>query len=265
MTHQGPDCETKNGAVTIPDIVGDIVFPTEWTIFAPVERSAPVLSGERLKTIPETIVVAGKTLKARTGVSTWNQFDFQPFFGERHDPAAFEKTAYVFVPLKAKAAMEVTLGLGGDYWLQAWVNGEPILGAKEVEDQQCPPSIGDIKVKVSLKAGTNVMAVRFIAGKASSVLALGGPRELRAGDFRSILSDLFLNDARWARRELRAKPGTKPVVDIGSRRELFIDEFLVDRLTGSPNAVCTTRFHGKWCYSLARRENPGMAFVLYAR
>ena len=232
-TQDGRNGSAEGCAATVKDICGDIVFPKHWTVFAPLERSAPTLHRETLCSIPETIKVAGKTLKAQRVASTWNQFDFQPFFGERHDPAAFEKTAYVFVPLKAKMETEVTLGLGGDYWLKAWVNGEPILGDTEVEDQQCPPSIGDIKVKVSLKAGANVLAVRFIAGKASSVLALGGPRELRAGDFRSILSDLFLNDARWARRELRAKPGTKPAVDIGSRLELFIDEFLVDRLTGS--------------------------------
>ena len=229
----GRNGSAEDCAATVKDICGDIDFPKHWTVFAPLERSAPTLHRETLCSIPETIKVAGKTLKAQRVASTWNQFDFQPFFGERHDPAAFEKTAYVFVPLKTKTETEVTLGLGGDYWLQAWVNGEPILGEKEVEDQQCPPSMGDIKVKVSLKAGINVLAVRFIAGKASSVLALSGPRELHAGDFRSILTDLFLNDARWARNELRAKPGTKPVADIGSRRELFIDDFLVDRMTGS--------------------------------
>ena len=232
-TQDGRNGSAEDCAATVKDICGDIDFPKHWTVFAPLERSAPTLHRETLCSIPETIKVAGKTLKAQRVASTWNQFDFQPFFGERHDPAAFEKTAYVFVPLKAKMETEVTLGLGGDYWLQAWVNGEPILGDTEVEDQQCPPSIGDIKVKVSLKAGANVLAVRFIAGKASSVLALGGPRELRAGDFRSILSDLFLNDARWARHELRARPGTKPIADIGSRRELFIDDFLIDGLTGS--------------------------------
>ncbi len=206
-------------------ISGDIDFPKQWTVFAPLERSGPPLPRETLDIVPETITVTGNTLKAQKVTPTRNQFDFRTLFGKRNfpepgfiNPEYFEKTAYAFVPLTTKVATEVTLGLGGDAWLQAWVNGEPILGGKEVEGRLFPPSINDYKVKVSLKAGMNVLAVRFAAGKGSAVLALGGPRELRGGDYRSILDDPLFSDARWTRNKLRAKPGTKPVVDIGSRR-----------------------------------------------
>ena len=237
-TQDGRDGSEEGCTAKGKDICGNIAFPKHWTVFTPLERSAPLLPSETLGIIPETITVDGKTLKAQRVLSTRNQFDFRNLFGSRNDPEAFspeyfEKTAYVFVPLKTKSETEVTLGLGGDYCIQAWVNGDPILGDTEVEDLHAPASIGDFKTTVKLKAGVNVLAVRFIAGKGSAVLALGGPRELRAGGFRSILTDPFLTDPRWSRSNLRAKPGTKPAVDIGSRRELFIDDFLVDRMTGS--------------------------------
>ena len=237
-TQDGRNGSAEDCAATVKDICGDIDFPKHWTVFAPLERSAPLLSSETLAAIPETVTVAGKTLKAQRVVPVRNQFDFRTLFGFRRDPEAFnpeyfEKTAYAFVPLKTKAATEVTLGLGGDYWMQAWVNGDPILGDKEVEDMHAPVSIDDYKVTVSLKAGLNVLAVRLVAGKGSAILALGGPRELRTRDFRSILTDPLLTHPQWSRNGLRAKPGTKPVADIGSRRELFIDDFLIDRMTGS--------------------------------
>ena len=217
------------------DICGDIVFPKCWTVFAPFKQDDPLISCGILKTFPEKISVSGKTICGKKVFPTRNQFDFSPFFGILHDPESYRKTAYVFVTLKAKAEADVTLGIGWDYWLQAWINGEPILGGGELTSPKWlgAPSISDQRPTVHLKKGTNVLAVRFTGGKGAAVLALGGPRELRTGDFRSILSDPFICDCRWKRNGLQANPDAKKPVDIGSRRELFVDDFIIDRMTGS--------------------------------
>ena len=82
-----------------------------------------------------------------------------------------------------------------------------------------------------LQSGGNVLAVRFTSGKASSLLALGGPRELRAGDFWSIAPDPF-DPADQSPSHPSAQHGNKPAADIGSRLELFVDDFLVDSMSG---------------------------------
>ena len=223
-------------------ISGDISFPIHWVVFAPLERTDPVLGTEILRTIPTEIIMGGKTLTARTVQPERGVVDLRSFFNparttECNDPdqsgTIVGMTAYVFVPLVADKAMDVTLGMGCDHWLQAWVNGEPILGGAEVEDDTYPPTIRDFTATVRLKKGENVLAVRFGSGRASSLLALGGPQELLGDDFGSPLSDPFNYDPRWRREELNARPGVKPVLEIGSRRELFVDDCLIDSLTGT--------------------------------
>jgi hypothetical protein len=234
MAKKKNDCP-KSAASGTQNICGDISFPKFWTVFAPLKQDDPPLAGDILKTVPGKITVCGKMLRGKKVFHVRNQFDFSPFFGKLHDPDSFRKTAYVFVLLKAKAEMDVTMGIGWDYWLQAWINGEPILGGGELTSPEWlgSPSISDQHPVVRLKKGSNVLAVRFTGGKGAAVLALGGPRELRTGDFRSILSDPFICDFRWKRSGLQAKPDAKKPVDIGSRRELFIDDFIIDRMTGS--------------------------------
>ncbi len=223
-------------------ISGDIAFPIHWVVFAPLARTDPVLGAEILRTIPTEITLGGKTLTARTVQPERGVYDLRSLFGPTrvtpcNDPdqsgTIAGKTAYVFVPLVADKAMDVTLGMGCDHWLQVWVNGEPILGADEVEDDTWPPTIRDFTATVRLKMGENVLAVRFGSGRASSLLALGGPRELLGDEFGSPLSDPFNYDPRWRWEELNARPGVKPALEIGSRRELFVDDCLIDSLTGT--------------------------------
>ena len=54
-------------------------------------------------------------------------------------------------------------------------------------NEHWPPSINDYHVPVRLIKGQNVLAVKITSGRASSVLALGGPHELRDMEFGSIL------------------------------------------------------------------------------
>ncbi len=214
------------------EIVGDVQFPGQWTVFAPFAQHDETLPEKVLMAIPDTLTVGGATLKPTRVTPTLNQFDFCPFFGIPHQTETLGKTAYVFIPLIATEAKRITLGLGGDCWLEAWLNGEQIVGGDGKENHCFPPSISDQMLTVTFRGGQNVLAVRLVAGKGRSILALGGPRELRIGDFRSILSDPFNTDKRWRSATLTVNPSGKAAVTIGSRRELFIDEFLLDGLSG---------------------------------
>ncbi|HPN84544.1 MAG TPA: hypothetical protein PK821_04315, partial [Victivallales bacterium] len=50
-----------------------------------------------------------------------------------------------------------------------------------------PPSINDHIVNVRLKSDRNILAILFMNGLCDAVLALGGPEDLRRGDFKSIV------------------------------------------------------------------------------
>lgn len=170
-------------------IEGDLTLPKQWTVFAPVGANAPLLSKDLLKTLPETITVENLTLKPEHVTPTRNQYDFQPYFGEA--PYDGTQGAYVFLPLQSKADQDVTLGFGADWFVQVWLNGEVILDTTEEGNGTSPPSINDHRVTVDLKAGENMLVVRFVTGVATALLAIGGPAELRSGDFKTIRPDLL--------------------------------------------------------------------------
>ena len=169
-------------------VVGDLRWPEQWVVFGPLQREHPVLPVDILKTIPQSIEVGpilgadaaveavGRKLTAQTISPTDNQYDFAKIFAG----GEIGTTGYAFLLLKADKAGEVTIGMGADWWMQAWLNGKPVLDTYESGNVVNPYSITNYTVKVRLQVGRNVLAVRFSRGAGSAVLAIGGPNELRA-------------------------------------------------------------------------------------
>ncbi len=174
--YMGVECSRQVGRSEPPPIAGDVTFPQKWCVFAPLDRDEPVLPRKILTTIPDEIEVAGHKLNAQFVTSTDSKFDFAPLFGG----TSVGRTAYAFLELKALDAGQVTLGMGADWWMQAWLDGNLIYDTPEATGNvEWPICISNHLVNINLTKGRHVLAVRFISGKASSVLALGGPNELR--------------------------------------------------------------------------------------
>lgn len=170
-------------------IKGSLSLPKIWYVFGPVKRTDAILAPEILKTVPKEITVAGKKLKSQTlKVSDpFCRIDLARAIGGTQ----IDKTAYVFVPFTAAADMDVTFGMGADWWFQAWLDGVPLADTLATGNSEWPPSIHDQQKTVKVKKGKHVLAVRFISGKGTSVLALGGPDDLRKG---KPIAQLFQND-----------------------------------------------------------------------
>lgn len=158
-------------------IEGTIDWPDQWTIFQPLERDDPVVDADVLTAIPDTIDVGGTSREAEQVTPEANgTFDFAPLFGE----IAAGNTAYVFLSLEAEQSKQITVGLGADWWMQVWLNGEEVLSTLEEGNVHWPPTIGDHQIDIDLREGRNVLAIRFISGGGSALLAVGGPDQLRA-------------------------------------------------------------------------------------
>ena len=175
------------------DVSGTLTWPAEWVVFLPLEREDHLLPQETLKRIPQSMevpgfygitkVIAGRRVRAEDGIV----LDFAPLFGG----VKVYNTAYAFLELHSDKAQTATLGMGADWFLQAWLNGALVVNTLVSGNGAWPPSISNHTVDVKLKKGMNVLAVRFISGSGSSVLTLGGPDELRA-----------IAPADWARVEI---------------------------------------------------------------
>ncbi|MCA1809353.1 MAG: hypothetical protein LC725_07895 [Lentisphaerae bacterium] len=173
---------------SIKKIKGSVRLPSKWVVFAPVLGAQAPLHLDEIKVIPDVIKSGDKNIQACEITPTRCQYDFKEYFGA---PPYGEKkhTAYIFLPLCAETKQVATFGFGADWYLEAWLNGNCILDTTEKGNRRCPPLIDDYCVNAPVNPGENLLAIRFLCGKAGAVLAIGGPEELRGGDYSSILPD----------------------------------------------------------------------------
>ncbi len=167
--------QVENGS---KGVEGQVRWPDHWTVFLPLERDEHV-SVDQLVAVPPALRVGDRAVPAqRVTPGDAGVFDFVPLFGG----LAPGNTAYVFLELDSDAAQVVSLGLGADWWMQAWLNGEEVLSTLATGNDHWPPSIRDHVVRPMLRQGKNVLTVKFVSGAGSSRLAIGGPDQLRAAD-----------------------------------------------------------------------------------
>lgn len=157
-------------------ITGTLSMPREWKVFGVFPDSEIIPAAGVLAAVPDALELEGlrrtaQNVRPRAGV-----LDMEAVFGRR---LKVRETVYVFIPLEAGGSRPVTLGFGADWWMQAWLNGEEVLDTTGSGNGEAPISVGNHTVTVSLRRGRNLIAIRFFSGMSSSLLAAGGPAELR--------------------------------------------------------------------------------------
>ena len=146
-------------------------YPSEWTVFPNVERGY-VPSTEELSAIPETLQG-----KSPVKVEVDEAVDLAPVLGGVREGA----TAWLYAELEAPETMDYQVGAGADWWFAFYCNGEEAFSTLNVGNVLHPPQLTDHKFTVKLRPGKNVLAVKFVSGSGTSLLAMGGPREMTLG------------------------------------------------------------------------------------
>lgn len=235
---------------TIPDdLSGDAVLSRQWHFFGPYDanvlRTAPDVDEwqdpepQLLTTVPADIRVHGITCVGAPMVHQRGQLNLTKVLTSRRrtGEGPLRTAGYIYITVESPADQEaVSFGIGGFHFYHVWLNGT-YLGEKQGDKKAWPPSILDQRLSVPLKAGSNLFVVRLFGssggvGNGGAAFAFGGPRELAAGDFRSILSDPFEVEPEWMAAGPRAVAGSKDPVDIASRLELLVDDYMLDDTKG---------------------------------
>ena len=146
-------------------------FASRWTVFGPVDRKSAVPATAQLGCVPKTLTIDGKRLVPRTVAARKGVLDLAPLIGG----TKAERTAYVFISISAPETGEFRLGIGADWWFEAWIDGKPVGNTLEIGNGFHPTSKEDHEMKVNLAKGAHVLVVRFISGSATSILAVGTP------------------------------------------------------------------------------------------
>ena len=156
-------------------VVGSLSLPKQWTVFAPLDSSTPVPPAEVLRSVPQRLTIGERTYDRRIMTVSNHRLDLTPVL-----EAVKGRGAYVFIAFDVDMAQELTFGLGADWWFESWLDGEPLMDTLKHGNDAWPPSPSDYLKRVHAGAGRHVLAVRFLSGTGSSVLAVAGPDGLRA-------------------------------------------------------------------------------------
>ena len=155
-------------------VSGSLEWPSTWRIFGPFHKNDPILPASTLNSFPASITSGERSYEARDVNVEGCIYDFPDIL--KKEPGG--SVAYVFLTFNAEKDGEATLGMGADWWMQAWINGELFHDTTETSNIRYPFSIWNHLVNVKVKKGRNLLAVRYIRGGGSE-LALGGPDQLR--------------------------------------------------------------------------------------
>lgn len=169
------------------EIQGELDWPEQWFVFTPLTERDPVLAADQLRTVPETLEFEAtssqpaRSVERRTiEVTPGQRTGFSRFFESQRAG----NVAYIFLKLNSPRAQRTTIGMGADWWLQVWVNGEEVYDTLDQGNASHPPTMFDHTMDIDLREGTNVLAVRYITGRTSSLIALGGPNDFAAAKAR---------------------------------------------------------------------------------
>ncbi len=165
--------------------IGHLTFPVAWTCFAPVDSQFEPSEAE-LMSIPATF----NTVAGKPAVLSDSQLDFRRFFSEQKK----ENCGWAFAEFDSPLECEYTLGAGADWWMRYYLNGQVIIDTLKSGNNKSPPRISDHTKTVTVKKGKNVIAIKFLTGSGSAVLAVGGANELRNLKTRMNVIKTFKSD-----------------------------------------------------------------------
>ncbi|MDP6439188.1 MAG: hypothetical protein QGH74_06120, partial [Candidatus Brocadiia bacterium] len=188
-----------------PEAKAAVEFPTRWRVFGPVGADRTAIDWARkenykwykeaipqvdaavdeLSRVPETLKVGDQTLKGQDVPIEGDTLDFSALFGG-HEAG---QQAYAMAEMEVQSETEVVFGAGCDWWMQWWIDGEPVLDTLATGNRKGYPwsaKFADSRIGSTdhcfsrrLSAGKHLIVVRTISGETAWVLRAGpaSPRE----------------------------------------------------------------------------------------
>lgn len=162
-----------------------LAFSPTWTVFGPLSDIDPLPEAAVLAVCPEQLRVGSRVLPRIAATPTDGVLDL----GALLKVAAVRSTAWVYLTVTAPASGSYVIGLGADWWLEAYVDGRLVLDTLRGGNGTSTTSAHDHPCEVELSAGPHVLAVRVLAGSAGMILAVGEPIDAAGLERRRALAN----------------------------------------------------------------------------
>ena len=165
---------------------GEVDWPQQWAAFGPVEINASaggwparghpdrdaLLPGEALKSIPDELEIGGETFRGKTvELDGEGRIDLAELFGG----AVRGNTVYLMASVEVDEDTAVRLGAGANWFMQWWLNGEPVYDTLATGNREAPVAPANHVIELPLRAGENILAAAVVSGSGGFSVAIGDP------------------------------------------------------------------------------------------
>ncbi len=162
---------------------GNTPIPRVWRLFAPVPAD---FQPKDLTRIPEKMAGISPVKVKLDGT----RLDLGDFFPEKK----VKNCAWLFAEVESPFTAPWALGGAADWWLRVYLNGKSVIDTLKTGNGGWPLRIDQQTAAVTLQKGRNVIAVKYLTGKASSTLELGASPELRKIGNKIQIAKTFFSD-----------------------------------------------------------------------
>jgi beta-galactosidase/beta-glucuronidase len=148
-----------------------LVFSTTWTVFGPLDNNDPLPEASALAACPKTLRIGDRSM---TGIAA-SVPDARIDLAALLNASYMRTTAWVYLTVTAPRNDRFVLGIGADWWMEAYLDGRHVYNTLESGNGNSAPTMHDHPFEVELSKGRHVLAVRVIAGSGGMVLVVGEP------------------------------------------------------------------------------------------
>ncbi|MBU4212445.1 MAG: family 78 glycoside hydrolase catalytic domain, partial [Verrucomicrobia bacterium] len=151
-------------------------------VYGPYGKFAPPPSSVDWKELPSQIELGGVVREGESARLADGCLDLSEVCGKNFCGENPSGTAMVLVPFHLDQAKELAIGAGADWWVQVFMDGQTMIDTigdldergipKGKANKSWPPTAIDVQKKARIEAGNHLLAVRFMRGNASALLAL---------------------------------------------------------------------------------------------
>jgi len=149
----------------------EVDFPSKWTVFGPwgaentewgLYWARPLVDADLagLTEVPQELSLGGQSRRGREVILSGDGLDFDALFGG-HEVG---RQAYAMAEVQVSHEADLVVGAGGDWWMQWWIDGQPVYDTLETGNILPRAGRADHVFHKRLRPGRHLLAVRVIAG-----------------------------------------------------------------------------------------------------
>ncbi len=151
----------------------ELEFAREWTVFGPCAETDPAPAPADLAACPGTLLLGDREFVARPVKVTGRGVNLGQLLGDHRE----RQGAWAYIPVTAPRSGHYGIGLGADWWFEAFLDGQPLIDTLETGNLTNPPNRNNHLAEVELMAGVHTLAVRVLSGSAGWTLDAGAYRD----------------------------------------------------------------------------------------